>query len=555
MGHRKARGPASVAACALIASLTLSGGAALADGNGAGDSAQSGATTEAASTDEVTAQVVPVASDTAESTTDTTTPVSSDAASGLSALSSATSSAADTPDPDDGTELIEYFTFFVFPVSGPFNDDVQVSQNWGTVIFDSNDAWSRGENPLVITVSAAPGYRLQPDQKTVWEFWDEPEVTTIPSFTLPAEVSESDARDWTPDVPEGVEVTADSGWKDDATRTITVAPKDGYAFTDGQQTEFTITVTRPDSEEEWQYSNRDPLCAADAPDGVAGWYIYTNKYRFDYEWNTEAQAWVKSLVGTLIESRLIFSGELTGEELARCSDVDDETTLIPLFTFPETHIDRDAGDSIFGDLPVGVLVASDTGFLADNTRTVTFAAAEGYKFSEGQQGTWVFTTDPLSATVPTFTLPSEIPEADAPTWAPSVPEGVTIASDSGWNSDGTRVITVSPKDGYTFTDGQQSQFTITVKKTVPLPVDPDNPTQPTTPDNSGGDTDQQSGAPTPSSTPTSSSSTEAAKVSVTTTDGDTLAKTGADSTTLAAAAGLLLALGAGLATIRRMRKA
>ena len=237
-GHRTARGPASVAACALIATLTLSGGAALADGNGAGDSAQSGATTETASTDEVTAQVVPVASDTAESTTDTTTPVSSDAASGLSALSSATSSAADTPDPDDGTELIEYFTFFVFPVSGPFNDDVQVSQNWGTVIFDSNDAWSRGENPLVITVSAAPGYRLQPDQKTVWEFWDEPEVTTIPSFSLPTEV---DDTTWEPTLPDGVAIDSDTGWKDGA-RVITVTSKDGYVFTDGQQTEFTVTV-------------------------------------------------------------------------------------------------------------------------------------------------------------------------------------------------------------------------------------------------------------------------------------------------------------------------
>lgn len=144
---------------------------------------------------------------------------------------------AEPTDPED-EKLVEPFTFFVFPVPGPFNDDVQVSQNWGTVIFDSNDAWSRGENPLIITVSAAPGYRLQPDQKTVWEFWDEPDTITVPSFSLPSEV---DNTTWEPTLPDGVTIDTDSGWKD-GTRTIIVVPKDGYVFTDGQQTSFTVKV-------------------------------------------------------------------------------------------------------------------------------------------------------------------------------------------------------------------------------------------------------------------------------------------------------------------------
>lgn len=85
-------------------------------------------------------------------------------------------------------------------------------------------------------------------------------------------------------------------------------------------------------------------------------------------------------------------------------------------------------------------------------------------------------SNPETTTIPSFSLPSEVDDA---TWEPTLPDGVAIDTDSGWK-DGAREITVAPKDGYAFTDGQETSFTVKVKE-KPAPVDPVEPTDPVTP--------------------------------------------------------------------------
>ena len=85
-------------------------------------------------------------------------------------------------------------------------------------------------------------------------------------------------------------------------------------------------------------------------------------------------------------------------------------------------------------------------------------------------------SNPETTTIPSFSLPSEV---DNTTWEPTLPDGVTIDTDSGWK-DGTRTIIVVPKDGYVFTDGQQTSFTVKVKE-KPARVDPVTPVEPSTP--------------------------------------------------------------------------
>lgn len=65
-------------------------------------------------------------------------------------------------------------------------------------------------------------------------------ISEIALFELPEEVSD---RAWEPTLPHGVEITSDTNWDAEGERTITLAPRTGLSFSDGQSESFTVRLT------------------------------------------------------------------------------------------------------------------------------------------------------------------------------------------------------------------------------------------------------------------------------------------------------------------------
>lgn len=95
-------------------------------------------------------------------------------------------------------------------------------------------------------------------------------ISTIPPFELAEEVTGDTGE---VELPHGVEIESDTGWNDAGERSITVAPREGLSFSEGQTETFTLhraqeTANGPSSEQsdspETEASPNEPQSTVDS---------------------------------------------------------------------------------------------------------------------------------------------------------------------------------------------------------------------------------------------------------------------------------------------------